>query len=192
MMWNTGCHSPAFREKATLASGTNRFSITTSLEPVPRMPERAPCLLDPHFRRLHRRAEMDHRAAAVFSLVHRARHQDVAGLRAGGEHLARGDAVAALDLLGFARAADPVGAARGQQNQPFRRDPLQKRLDGGDLLMAPAPGGDRDLMGVHGERQGRGAAGARQHPQHLGQLGYFGSAPAKLLRDAGLDKPSLL
>ena len=38
MIWNTGCHSPALREKATLSSGTNSPSIMTSSERVPRMP----------------------------------------------------------------------------------------------------------------------------------------------------------
>ena len=38
MMWNSGCHSPALRLTATAASGTTWPSITTSCEPVPRMP----------------------------------------------------------------------------------------------------------------------------------------------------------
>ena len=38
MMWNSGCHSPALRFSATAASGTTWPSITTSCEPVPRMP----------------------------------------------------------------------------------------------------------------------------------------------------------
>ena len=38
MIWNSKCHSPALRFKPTAASGTTWPSISTSCEPVPRMP----------------------------------------------------------------------------------------------------------------------------------------------------------
>ena len=38
MIWKIGCHSPALRFTETAASGTTWPSISTSCEPVPRMP----------------------------------------------------------------------------------------------------------------------------------------------------------
>ena len=56
----------------------------------------------------------------------------------------------------------------------------------------PAPGGDGDLVRVHGEGERGGAAGAGKHAQHLGKFGYLGAAAAKRPRDARLDKAGLL
>ena len=81
--------------------------------------------------------------------------------RGRGEDLAGLDAVAALDRHRLAAAADPVGAAGGDEDEALGGDALEERLDGGHLLVTPAPGGDRDLVRVHGEREGRGAAVAR-------------------------------
>ena len=118
--------------------------------------ERAPGIEHLHVRRVHRQAEMQHHRAFV-GVEDGAGHQDVAGRRAGGEYLAAGDAVAALDLLGLAGTADPVRAAARQEHDALGRDALEQRLDRGlcGRLMLPAPRRDRDLMRVHREREAR-------------------------------------
>jgi hypothetical protein len=73
--------------------------------------ERAPGVEHLHVRRVHRDAEVQHRGRLALGLVHGARHQQVAGRRAGGEDLACVDAIAAVDLLGLAGTGDPVRAA---------------------------------------------------------------------------------
>ena len=119
---------------ATPASGTNWPSISTSCEPVPRMPS-------------VRQVSSTFTCGAfigtpkcsttglALAFEHGAGHQQVAGRRARGEHLARGDPVAALDLLGLAGAGDPVGAAARQSRMRSRGDPPQQRLDRHGLLM---------------------------------------------------------
>ena len=118
----------------------------------------------------------------------RARHQHVAGGSRRREHLARGDPVSAFDLLGLARAADPVGAAAGQEDDAVLGDALQQRLDGRHLLVAPAPCRNGDLVGVHGKRQRGRAAGMGEDAQHVGELGDFRAAAAEFARHAGLDQ----
>ena len=129
MMWNSGCHSPALRFTETAASGTTWPSITTSLEPVPRMPSVRQLSITFTCGRIHRNAEMQHLRRLAFALQHRAGHQEVAGGRARRKHLSRGDAIAAVDFLGLAGAADPVGAAARQQDDALGRDALEQRLD---------------------------------------------------------------
>ena len=73
-----------------------------------------------YLRRLHRYREMDDRVGLALGVQHRARHQHIAGGSRRSEHLARGDLVAAFDLLGLAGAADPVGAAAGQEDDAVR------------------------------------------------------------------------
>src|SRR5206468_617487 len=81
---------------------------------------------------------------------------------AAGEDLSGRDPIAALDLLGRARARDPVRSAGGDQDQLLGRHSAKKWLDR-RTLVAPPPGGDEDLMRVHRQRQ-RGRAAVRQRP----------------------------
>jgi len=37
-MWNSGCHFPCGRRPPTAPSGTKKSEITTSFDPVPRIP----------------------------------------------------------------------------------------------------------------------------------------------------------
>ena len=121
MMWNSGCHSPALRCTATAASGTTWPSIRTSCEPVPRMPSVRQVSSTFTCGEFIGTPKCSTIGGSPGSLEHRAGHQEVAGRRAGGEDLARGDAVAALDLLGLAGAADPVRAAARQQEDALAR-----------------------------------------------------------------------
>ncbi len=69
---------------------------------------------------------------------------------------------------------------------------FSKRLDGGDLLVPPAPGGNGDLVRVHGEGEAGGAAALRDDADHVAELGDLGAAPAKLDRNGGLDEAGCL
>ena len=92
--------------------------------------ERAPGVEHLHVRRVHRHAEVQHHRRLAFGFEDGAGHQEVAGGRAGGEDLARGDAIAAVHLLGLAGAADPVRPAARQEQDALAGDALQQRLDG--------------------------------------------------------------
>ena len=131
---------------------------------------------------------MQHRRRLAGLFVDRAGHQQVAGRRARREDLSRGDLVAAFDLLGLARAADPVGAAARQQDDPLGGDPLQQRLHRRDLLVGQAPGRDRHLVGVHREGERGRAAVMGERAQHRGEFVDAGAAAAEFLRHAGLDQ----
>ena len=105
MMWNSGCHSPALRFRRDRGV---RHDVAVDLHVVRAggaHAERAPGIEYLHVRRVHRHAEMQHHRRLAVVFVDRAGHQQVADRRAGGEDLARGDAIAALDLLGLAGAA---------------------------------------------------------------------------------------
>src|SRR5690606_20983476 len=54
---------------------------------------------------------------------------------------------------------------------------------------APAPGGDHNLVGVHGKGQ-RGRAAAMREPAHdIGHLAHLGAKAAQFLRHRGRDQP---
>ena len=71
-----------------------------------------------------------------------------------------------------------LGAVVGRDREHLAQDrvgggdTLQHRLDRrpGRRLVAPAPGGNCDLVGVHRQRQRRRGAAVAQKPQHLGQV----------------------
>ena len=170
MVWKTGCHSPALRLRPT-AGIRHDMAVDHARHASRWRACRASSSIDDlDVRRIHRDAEMQHlRPRSAFAFRHRAGHQQVAGRRGGGEYLARGDAKAAFDLLGLARAGDPVGPAARQQDDPLRRHALQQRLDR-RLLMQPAPGRDRHLVRVHGKGERGRAAMMRQLAQHGGQF----------------------
>ena len=179
MIWNSGCHSPALRGERDAGVGDEQAvddDVVASRCRACRACARSRATR--HLRRLHRHAEMQHlgrvspsRIAPVISMS--------PASRARGEDLARGDAVAALDLLGLAGAADPVRAAAGQQHDLLGGDALQQRLDGRDLLVAPAPGRDGDLVRVHGEGERRSSRRLRDHADHVAEFGDLGAAPAE-------------
>ena len=191
MIWKSGCHSPALRASATPASGMNRPSIGDVVGAGAAHAERVPGVEHLHLGRLHGHAEMQH--LGRLAVEDRAGHQDVAGFRAGGEDLARGDAVAALDLFRLARSGDPVRAAAGQQHDLLGRDALQQRLDGRDLLVAPAPGREWRPGACAWKRR------APVEPQACAMIRIMSqssaiSAPraAEFDRNAGLDKAGFL
>ena len=64
-------------------------------------------------RRVHRDAEVQDHGFGTGFLQDGGGHEDAAGGRTRGEHLARGDFVATLDALGLASSRYPIGAAAG-------------------------------------------------------------------------------
>ena len=102
---------------------------------------------------------------------------------AGDEDLAGRYPIAAVDLAGGAGAGDPVGAAAREQDEALGGDAAQQRLDRRHVLVAPAPSGRGDLVGVHGEREG---------PEHLAELRDVGAAAAELAWHSGLDEARVL
>ena len=69
---------------------------------------------------------------------------------------------------------------------------FSKRLDGGDLLVPPAPGGNGDLVRMHREGETGRAAGLRDDADHVAEFGDLGAVPAKLDRNGRLDEAGSL
>ena len=134
-------------------------------------------------RRSHRQPEMEDPV-----IGHRSGHQDRANRRPRNEALARMYAPAAFDPFGTPRSAHPVAPARGQKHDVLFGDSLQHRFDlgRGCRLMAPAPGRDNHLMGMHCKGQRRRAAPVRQ-PAH--DIGHFANVRAFALQFAGNRRP---
>ena len=113
-----------------------------------------------------------------------------AGRRAAGEDLARGDAVAALHLLGPARAGQPVRAAAGDEDQLLGGDAAQQRLDRRPLV-APAPGRDRAPGACASTAPAPSSCSrARACAAPSAHLGVRGAAAAQLGGHAGREQPA--
>ena len=127
MTWKTGCHSPALRRRETAASGTTWPSITTSCEPEPRIPSVCQVSISRTCGEARGMAKCRTSSRAPSSplriapVTRRSAHG-----RGGGEDLAGLDAEAALDAGGLAAAADPVGAAGGDEDKALGRDALSR------------------------------------------------------------------
>jgi hypothetical protein len=147
----------------------------------------APGVQDPHAGRLQRDGEMQDRGTSLRIFVDRAGDQEVSGRTAAGERLARGDLEAALSLHSDTAARQPVRAATGDEDQVFGghalQEPLRRRA-----LMTPAPCGDRNQMGMHGEGQGGGAARRAEAADDVADFRDLRSSAAELDGDQRLEQ----
>ncbi len=187
---HAGTHRPAGRRMPIAASGTKTPSRTTSCEPVPRMPSvrQVSLIARPGASKgIAKCSTVGPPSGSSWMAIVMNRSPAGAAAR---EHLATGDPVAAFHLLGAPGPGDPVGAAAGHEDRLLCRDSAEERLHRA-ALVAPAPGRDRDLVGVHRQRQRGGSAVLAEGAHHRAQLGVRGAAAAELRRHAGREYPAL-
>jgi hypothetical protein len=132
---------------------------------------------------VHGDGEVEDRGAVLRVFIDGGGDQEVAGWGATAKDLASGDAEAAVYFGGGAGAIEPIRGAGADEDELLIGDAAEEWLDGVTLAQPPDGGGEE--VGVHGEGEGRGAAGASELAEQGAELRMGGATATEGFGHAG-------